>query len=73
VQPTTIFLNEAELADAGASVADVAAFTMTLTKGQLSGETWPIAGADADEPAFLAAFPSEVLPRLPCLPASARG
>jgi hypothetical protein len=72
VQPTTIFLDEAELADAGASVADVAAFSMTLTKGQLSGETWPIAGAEADEPAFLAAFPSELLPRLPCLPATAR-
>jgi len=70
VQPTTVFLNEAELADEGATVADVAAYTMTLTKGQLSGETWPIPEAQADEPAFLAAFPSSLLPALPCVPAS---
>ncbi|HSL10558.1 MAG TPA: alkaline phosphatase family protein [Actinomycetota bacterium] len=73
VQPTTVFLNEAELADEGVTVADVAAYTMTLTKGQLSGETWPIPAAQSDEPAFLAAFPSDVLPELPCLPASTRG
>jgi hypothetical protein len=73
VQPTTVFLNEAELADEGATVAEVAAFTMTLAKGQLSGETWPIPEAERDEPAFLAAFPSDLLPELPCLPAAARG
>jgi hypothetical protein len=71
VQPTTVFLNEAELADVGATVADVAAYTMSLTKGQLSGETWPIPAAQSDELAFLAAFPSDLLPDLPCLPAAA--
>jgi hypothetical protein len=72
VQPTTVFLDMDELADEGATVAEVAAYVLTLTKGQLSGETWPIPEDQHDERAFLAAFPSEVLPELPCLPTSAR-
>jgi hypothetical protein len=71
VQPTTVFLDEDELADEGVTVAEVAAYVMTLTKGQLSGETWPIPDAERDERAFLAAFPSALLPDLPCLPAGA--
>jgi hypothetical protein len=72
VQPTTVFLNESELAEEGATVTDVAVYTSSLTKGQLSGETWPIPEDQRGEPAFLAVFPSDLLPELPCVPAAAR-
>lgn len=68
VQPTTIFLDEAELAEEGATTFDVADYLLTLTKGDVEGETWPIPDAARDELAFLAAFPSEVLTDLPCAP-----
>ena len=67
VQPTTIFLNEDELDEEDATVGDVAAEIMTLTKGDVAGETWPTPEDQLDQPAFLAAFPSKLLSRLPCL------
>jgi hypothetical protein len=68
VQPTAVFINERELAQEGRTLADVATFIMGLTKGDLSGDTWPVPEAQRAEPAFLAAFPSELFERLPCLP-----
>jgi hypothetical protein len=70
VQPTQIFLNEAELADNGHSVEDVARFLMGLTKGDVSSA--PLPPDQADDPLFQAAFPSRLLSELPCLP-EARG
>ncbi len=67
-QPTEVFINERELADEGRTLADVADFLMGLTKGDVGGEIWPIPAAHQGEPAFLAAYPSELLDRLPCLP-----
>lgn len=69
VQPTGVYVNERELASEGYSLDDVAEFLLGLTKGQLSGATWPIPAEARDEPAFLAAFPSRLFDRLPCLPA----
>jgi len=68
VQPTSVFLNVRELADEGATLAEAADFILGLTKGQLSGETWPVPEDQLGEPAFLAVFPSELLDRLPCAP-----
>jgi hypothetical protein len=67
-QPTEVFINERELADEGRTLADVADFLMGLTKGDVGGEIWPIPAEHRSEPAFLAAYPSELLDRLPCLP-----
>ena len=67
VQPTTIFVNEDELDQEGVAVGEIAAEIMTLTKGDVAGDTWPISDDQLDEPAFLAAFPSELLRDLPCL------
>jgi hypothetical protein len=71
VQPTGVFVNERELREEGATIEDVAAFLMGLTKGDVGANKWPVDPADRDEPAFLAAYPSRLLERLPCLPADA--
>lgn len=68
VQPSGIFVNELELRQERATLADVAAFLMTLTKGDVGASKWPVAPASRDEPALLAAYPSRWLERLPCLP-----
>lgn len=67
-QPTEVFINERELAEEGHTLADVAEYLMRLTKGDVGGEIWPVPEEHRAEPAFLAAYPSELLDRLPCLP-----
>jgi hypothetical protein len=67
-QPTEVFIDERELADEGHTLADVADYLMGLTKGDVGGDIWPIPEDHRSEPAFLAAYPSELLERLPCLP-----
>jgi hypothetical protein len=67
VQPTEVFINERELAEEGHTLTDVAEFLLGLTKGEVGGETWLIPEEHRGEPAFLAAYPSELLERLPCL------
>ena len=66
VQPTQIFVNEAELRQNGFTLEDVAGWVMGLTKGDVSTAALP---ADvADDPIFQAAFPSSIMSSLPCLP-----
>jgi len=69
IQPTQIFVDEAELAESGATLADVAAFVMELTARQVVPGVAP---ERAGERVFQAAFPSEIMDDLPCLP-EARG
>jgi hypothetical protein len=69
IQPTQIFVDEAELAENGATLADVAAFVMELTAEQVVPGVAP---ERAGERVFQAAFPSEIMDDLPCLP-EARG
>ncbi|HXF35750.1 MAG TPA: hypothetical protein VNO17_01045, partial [Actinomycetota bacterium] len=69
IQPTQIFVDRDELRDNGATLAQVAAHVMDLT----AGDVVPGVAADrADERVFQAAFPSEIMTHLPCLP-EARG
>ena len=68
VQPTEVFINERELAEEGNTLADVAEYISGLSKGEVGGDIWPIPDEHRDERAFLAAYPSELLGRLPCLP-----
>jgi hypothetical protein len=67
-QPTEVFLDERELADEGHTLADVAEYLLGRTKGDVGGDIWPIPEENRAEPAFLAAYPSDLLDRLPCLP-----
>ncbi len=65
IQPTQIFVDRQELRDNGASLAEVAAYVMGLT----ARDVVPTVPADrADEHVFQAAFPSEIMSYLPCLP-----
>jgi type I phosphodiesterase/nucleotide pyrophosphatase len=61
---TEIFLHEDRLAKSQATLADVAGFVMTLTQDDLSSAGLSV--PDPRAPAFEAAFPSEVIPTLPC-------
>ena len=68
MQPSQVFLNTDELAKNGFTVADVARYVMTLTQAQtaVTGIA-PIPGHEND-PVFQAAFPSDLMKDLPCLP-----
>lgn len=66
VQPTQIFVNEAELEQNGFMLDDVAEWIMGLTKGDVSPVALP--PDQADDPIFQAAFPSSIMSSLPCLP-----
>ncbi|GIU99390.1 MAG: hypothetical protein KatS3mg014_1006 [Actinomycetota bacterium] len=70
VQPTQVFIDEAELRQNGHTLEEVARWVMGLTKGDVS--TAPLPPGEADDPIFQAAFPSRLLAQLPCLP-EARG
>ena len=68
-RPTQMWLDPRELADAGATPAEVAAFLSSLTKGDVpAANERPVPPGEAGAPAFAAAFPSSILSRLPCLP-----
>jgi hypothetical protein len=64
MRPTQIWLDTAALERGGATVDDVAAFLMALTRDEVVAGDGPV--ARADEPAFLAAIPTAALGDLPC-------
>lgn len=66
VQPTQVFIHEAELRQNGHTLEEVARWVMGLTKGDVSGA--PLPPDEADDPIFQAAFPSSLMSELPCLP-----
>ena len=66
-QPTHVFIDRDELREQGASLEEVAAYLLTLTKGQLQSPDFPAPLGVEDEPAFLAAYPSAMLEDLPCV------
>jgi hypothetical protein len=68
VQPTQVFVNEAELRQNGYTLDEVSEWVMGLTKADtaLPGVTVP--AAEAGDPVFQAAFPSSIMGSLPCLP-----
>jgi agmatine/peptidylarginine deiminase len=72
IQPTQIFVNQAELRQNGHSLEDVARYVMSLTRGQTALPTVTVPADQANEKVFQAAFPSRLMQRLPCLP-EARG
>jgi hypothetical protein len=66
-QPTHVFIDRDELREQGATLEEVAAYLLTLTKGQLQSPDFPAPPGVEDEPAFLAAYPSAMLEELPCV------
>ena len=68
MQPTQAFLNVDELKQNGYTVADVARYMMTFTQAQTAGGgIVPLPGQD-NVTVMQAAFPSDMMPDLPCLP-----
>ena len=68
MQPTQAFLNTKVLQANGYTVADVARYMMTFTQAQTAGGgITPIPGHENDT-VMQAAFPSDIMPDLPCLP-----
>jgi type I phosphodiesterase/nucleotide pyrophosphatase len=68
VQPTQVFVNEAELRQNGHTLDEVGEWVMGLTKADtaLPGVTVP--AGEAGDLVFQAAFPSSIMNRLSCLP-----
>jgi hypothetical protein len=66
-QPTHIFIDQEEMEQNGASLEEISAFLLTVTKGDVQGGQYPVSADVAGERAFIAAFPSEMLEDLPCL------
>ena len=62
-----MFIDRDELREQGATLEEVAAYLLTLTKGQLQSPDFPAPPGVEDEPAFLAAYPSAMLEELPCV------
>jgi Type I phosphodiesterase / nucleotide pyrophosphatase len=68
IQPTQMFVNEAELRQNGHDLEDVSRWVFGLTTADTAQPGAPIPAGQADDRVFQAAFPSEMLNRLPCLP-----
>ncbi|HEX6231013.1 MAG TPA: alkaline phosphatase family protein [Actinomycetota bacterium] len=68
VQPTQVFVDEAELEENGHTLEEVAEWIMGLTKADTHLPDVVVPADEADDPVFQAAFPSSLMSELPCLP-----
>lgn len=66
-QPSNMFVDIDEMEQNGATLEEIAGFLLTVTKGELGGDQFPVPAQVADEPALLAAYPADMLEDLPCL------
>ncbi|HWC71203.1 MAG TPA: alkaline phosphatase family protein [Actinomycetota bacterium] len=66
-QPTHVFVDLDEMGQNGATLDEIASYLLTVTKGEVDGGQYPVSPDAADEPAFLAVYPSSMLEDLPCL------
>jgi hypothetical protein len=66
-QPTNIFVDIDEMEQNGATLEEISGFLLSVTQGEVGGEQYPVAPEVADEPAFLAVYPADMLEQLPCL------
>jgi type I phosphodiesterase/nucleotide pyrophosphatase len=71
IQPTQVFVNEAELEQNGGTLDEVARWVMALTEADTASPGVVVPAADADTPVFQAAFPSALMTSLSCLPEAA--
>ncbi|HVF09071.1 MAG TPA: hypothetical protein VNC60_10880, partial [Actinomycetota bacterium] len=66
-QPTHIFIDLDEMEQNGTTLEEISSYLLTVTKGEVQGGQYPVSPEVADEPAFLTAYPSEMIDQLPCL------
>lgn len=67
VRVTEVWLDRAELAENGFTLAQVSEYLLGLTKAETNGFDLPLSTAESQEPAFAAVLPSDMLMSLPCL------
>jgi hypothetical protein len=72
IQPTQIYVNLAELRQNGGTLDDMARWIMDRTKGDTAGTGVVVPADQQNDKVFEAAFPSELMDHLSCLP-EARG
>jgi len=68
IQPTQIFVNEAELRQNGHTLEEVSEWILGLTKADTLQPGVTVPAGEGDDLVFQAAFPSTIMSRLPCLP-----
>jgi len=68
VQPTQIFVNEAELRQNSHTLEEIADWVMGMTKADTAQPGVIVPAEEADDPVFQAAFPSQIMGDLACLP-----
>ncbi|MGZ8625172.1 MAG: alkaline phosphatase family protein [Actinomycetota bacterium] len=68
VQPTQVFVNEDELAQNGHTLEELSEWVMALTKADTAQPGVIVPPEEAGDPVFQAAFPSEIMNHLSCLP-----
>jgi hypothetical protein len=68
IQPTQLFVNEAELRQNGGTLEEVSRWIMELTESDTASPGVTVLAADANTTVFQAAFPSALMPSLDCLP-----
>jgi hypothetical protein len=73
IRPTQIWLNSQALAQTGTTDGDVANYIMTLTKSQIPTADVTTPASQQGDKLFEAAFPSQIMNHLSCLPASMDG
>jgi hypothetical protein len=72
IQPTQIYVDEAELRQNGGTLEEMARWIMDRTKGNTAGAGVVVPASDQNDKVFAAAFPSQLMTHLDCLP-EARG
>jgi Type I phosphodiesterase / nucleotide pyrophosphatase len=72
VRPTQIYLDTTELEENGFTLDQVAEFVAELTEEQTARNPDNVDPATADRNVFAAAFPTQILDDLPCLPEEAK-
>ncbi len=68
IQPTQIYVNEAELRQNGGTLEDMARWLMDRTKGNTAATGVVVTASEQNEKVFSAAFPSKLMNNLGCLP-----
>jgi hypothetical protein len=68
VQPTQIFVNEAEVRENGHTLEQISEWIMGLTKADTALPGVAVPPSEREDPVFRAAFPSALMSSLACLP-----
>lgn len=68
IQPTQIYVDEAELRQNGGTLEEMARWIMERTKSDTAPAGVAVAASDQDDTVFEASFPSALMTELPCLP-----